>query len=211
MALEALQHLGADSKFSPQRHLMEALLDQPQGVQGRPPGQGDPPASVAVVVDHRHGASLHPQQLPLHPRVSPAGPQSHPLAEHFGVDERRLQPAAALQDAAGVAFVHLQAPVMLLPGAADGDAVDSRVDVGLPVSVPDKMLQPGCLHLQDLTSDRVHLAIVHQRFGAEPGAVNDDVIAVAAQLLEAVDLPLHYLSSQLHEPFQHKYVKYLPK
>lgn len=187
---------------------MKALPDQPQCVHSRAPGESDPPASVAIVVDHRHPATLQLQLLPLHPRVPPAWPQTDPLAENFGIAERRLQPAATLQDALCVSFVHFKSAVVLLPRAAHSDAVYPGVDVGLSISVPDEVLQPGRLHLEDLASDWVHLVVTHERFGAQAGAVDNDVIAVA-QFLKTVDLLLFHQASSFSEPSENRYDKCL--
>ncbi|PWA29608.1 hypothetical protein CCH79_00007927, partial [Gambusia affinis] len=156
------------------RHFFQALSDQPQGVQSRTPGDGDPPAPVAVVVNDRHAAALQEHLLPLHPGVPPAWPQPDPLGQNLRFLQGRLQPAAALQDAGGVSSVHMEAPVSLLSRPAYGDAVDAGVDVGLPVPVPDEVRQPGGLHLEDLAPDRVHPCVSHQRSGAETGAVDDE-------------------------------------
>jgi len=189
---------------------MEALPHQPQGVQGGSPGQGDSKGSVAVVVDHGNPAAPQLRHLPLHPRILPARPQTDPPAQDFSFADGRLQPAAALQDALRLAVVHLQSPVPLLPRAADGDPVYAGVDVGLSICILDEMLQPGGLHLEDLTSDGVHLVVTHQQLGAQAGAVDDDVIAVA-QFLQTVDLPLFHLTSSCYKPLQHmkpcRYIK----
>lgn len=96
----------ANLEFSLQVHIMETLLDQPQSIHGSSPGNADSYSPMAVVVDHGHLAALKLHQVPLHPRVLPAWPQSNPLPQNFGFAERRLQSDAACQHVLSVTFIH---------------------------------------------------------------------------------------------------------
>lgn len=180
---------------------MKGLFDQPQCVQSSTPGEGNSPTPVAIVVDHRHRPALQLHHFPLHPWVLPAGPQADPLVKNFGFVEWRLQPTAALQDALSVSVVHLQPPVSFLPRPTYSDTAYAGVDVRRPISISNEVLHPGGLHFEDLASDRVHLCVSHQYFGAETGAVDND-IKVVTQFLKIVDFPLFHLTSSFSEPLE---------
>ncbi|KAG9336219.1 hypothetical protein JZ751_002566 [Albula glossodonta] len=156
---------------------------------GSAPAEGHAPPPVPIVVHHGHPATLRLQQRPLQAGAGPAGPQAHQFPQVHAPVQRRLQLVAALQDALRVTWVYRQPPVSLLPGAPDRDAVPTRVDVRVPVAVPDEVFEPGGVDPEDLSPDGLHLAVTRQSPRGQAGAVYHHVIAMA-QLQEVCNVPM---------------------
>lgn len=143
--------------------LSDRLFQQIERIQCRPPAQSNTTAVMTVVMHQRHLTALYMQIFPLHPRVRPARPQSHPLALHLSHSQGRFQPDAALQDPLAVLFIHLHPPVTHLPCATNVDVPDARVDVGLAISISYEVLQPRSFKRQHLSSNWIDLLILHQK------------------------------------------------
>lgn len=191
-----------DSQFGPARGAPQgsnALSHQASGLFGRASVHRKATCPVPVVVDHRELGSSPAQDLSLQSHSRPGGPEAHLHPDILSSLQGRLKRTTSAENIPGSGRVRGQAPAPLLPGSPQRYAVHPRVDVSRAVPVPDEVLHPRSVHLENLSPGGEQLPVPHELLGSDARAVDHDVV-LAVQLPQVCNFAGAQLDTVCSQP-----------
>ena len=157
--------------------------------------------SVSIVVNDAQLSHRKLDHFRFNAQRCSRGAKSDPVTQLRRSLEAWKHFARSPPDVVVVALSERDVIVAYLLAATDDDEIWDRNDVDVrPVIVLGevKHRDPGCLHPNDLTTDRCHQFVVDQLFRAQSTTIHNDVI-LPCELLQRVQVPLHYSPSTILE------------